>query len=78
MARGCSCHDHKEGTDRWQEDGERFVAAPPRKPRPPPSLSPYGVVTSDPIELVRYKLGQRSRKNNALSMVSKAAVATLN
>jgi hypothetical protein len=36
------------------------------------------VVTSDPIELVRYKLGQRSRKNNALSMVSKAAVATLN
>ena len=42
--------------------GGRVFHAPPRTPRPPPSLTPYGVMASDPVELVRYKLGQRDRK----------------
>ena len=42
--------------------GGRVFHASPWTPRPPPSPTPYGVMASDPVELVRYKLGQRGRK----------------
>jgi Ca2+-binding EF-hand superfamily protein len=36
----------------------RLVAEPPMAMVPPRSLSPYGVLSHDPVALVRYKIGQ--------------------
>jgi hypothetical protein len=59
---------HALGMPSDLSQGQRIIPAPPREPRPPPSLSPYGVSSSDPVELVRYKLGQRSAKVNSYAI----------